>query len=154
MRAIPQAACSDNDSSENIRGILHYGTSTDDASSPTTTGYDFVDGCVDETNLVPTISNTAGTSFYMDTEAVTVGYNSANVFKWYLNDVSLFVEWENPTLLQIMNGQSNWTTDSHTLEAPNANEWQYIVIQTAFAVAHPIHLHVSPMHPSHPTLGT
>lgn len=45
MRAIPQLACSDNDSTDNIKGIVHYGSSD---STPTTTGYSYVDSCADE----------------------------------------------------------------------------------------------------------
>jgi FtsP/CotA-like multicopper oxidase with cupredoxin domain len=55
LRAIPQSACSDNDNSDDIRGIIYYGDST---TEPTTSAYDYEDSCVDETdNLAPYVSN-------------------------------------------------------------------------------------------------
>lgn len=45
LRAIPQSACSDNDNTDDIKGIIHYGSSTD---TPSTSAYDYTDACVDE----------------------------------------------------------------------------------------------------------
>jgi FtsP/CotA-like multicopper oxidase with cupredoxin domain len=42
MRAIPQAACSDNDSTDNIKAVVHYDAST---ATPSTTGYSYTDEC-------------------------------------------------------------------------------------------------------------
>ena len=144
MRAIPQAACSENDSSDNIKGIVHYGTSTADAATPSTTGYTYDDVCEDELmdDLVPIISNTAESSFYADTEEVTVGFNTDNLFKWYLNDTTFQQAWADPTLSQIYNNDTSFNSSGHVISLPNANEWTYIMIQTAAPVSHPVHLHV------------
>lgn len=70
MRATPQVDCSDNDSVDNIRGIVYYGSG---ASIPNTTGYDYVDGCEDEdvSNLVPYVSKTVDSPTWNEDEAVT-----------------------------------------------------------------------------------
>ncbi|KAL1966546.1 hypothetical protein VTN77DRAFT_4468 [Rasamsonia byssochlamydoides] len=140
MRAIPQAACSENDSTDNIKGIVYY---SDSPSTPTTTGYDYTDSCDDEdlSNLVPYLALNAGEDYWSESEPVTVLQAAENVFLWYMNDTSMSVEWNNPTLLQIWNNDTTFSNTSSVIELPTANEWAYIVITTTLAVPHPIHLH-------------
>lgn len=78
LRAIPQAACSDNDSTENIKGIIHYGNST---STPTTGDYSFTDECVDEdmSDLVPYLAVNGDTSYWSESEGVAVASNSRSM---------------------------------------------------------------------------
>ncbi|UZP36623.1 hypothetical protein NXS19_004439 [Fusarium pseudograminearum] len=139
MRAIPQSACSDNDSTDNIKGIVYYGDSPD---TPSTTAYDYTDGCDDETdNLVPYISKTVDDANWSDLETATVGKNTAGLFKWQLNSTSMLMDWANPTLAQIMNGTTEFETDDAVIELSEASQWVYFVIETTLAVPHPIHLH-------------
>jgi hypothetical protein len=140
IRAIPQIACSDNDSTNNIKGILHYDDST---GTPTTTAYDYTDSCADEdlSNLVPYLSKTVSSGGSSIPEDVTVGRNSENHFKWYLNSTTMLVDWEDPTLLQLNNGVTTFEDSNALIELPDAGEWVYLVIETAMAIPHPIHLH-------------
>ncbi|KAI2615806.1 multicopper oxidase [Hypomontagnella submonticulosa] len=138
MRAIPQAACADNESADNIRGIVTY---TGTASEPNTTGYDYTDACADETgNLVPWVSKTVGTSDITTSEEAGIAILNG-LFRWTLNSTSMLVDWQNPTLLQVVEEVSEFESDDSVLELPNANEWFYLAIQTDLAVPHPIHLH-------------
>ena len=95
MRAIPQVACSSNANTDNIKGIVHYGTST---GTPSTTEYSYVDDCVDEdlTNLVPYLSKTVSAATLDEEESVTVAKNTDSFFRWYLNGTTMQVEWEDP----------------------------------------------------------
>jgi hypothetical protein len=95
MRAIPQAACSANDNSDNIKGIVYYGSSTD---TPSTTGYSYTDECVDESDLVPFFSRTVGDVDQEALEAVSIGSraDNANYATWTLNTTSFLVNWEDP----------------------------------------------------------
>ncbi|KAF2709229.1 multicopper oxidase [Pleomassaria siparia CBS 279.74] len=140
MRAIPQSACSDNDNSDDIRGIVYYGTST---TTPTTSAYSYTDSCDDEdlATLVPYVAKTVGTSTSTTLEDASVGFNSDNLFRWTLNSTSMVVDWADPTLSQILNGNTTYATDDAVIQLPNANEWVYLVIQTTLTVPHPIHLH-------------
>jgi len=79
----------------------------------------------------------ADDSFWSDDEAVTVGFNSDKLFRWYMNSVSMEVEWDNPSLLQVYNNASNWTDTSGVVELTTANEWAYVIISTDAAVPHP-----------------
>ncbi|THV50112.1 hypothetical protein BGAL_0164g00030 [Botrytis galanthina] len=140
IRAIPQSSCSENDNSDNIRGVLHYGSST---GLPTTTGYTFTDECVDEpvSSLVPYLPKTVSAASKSPEEAVTIAQNSQKLFKWYLNNSTFLSEWEDPTLLMVQNNITAFGTPDNLVEVPNANEWIYLVIHSALPVPHPIHLH-------------
>ncbi|KAK1236889.1 hypothetical protein MKX08_007837 [Trichoderma sp. CBMAI-0020] len=140
MRAIPQSACSSNNNLDDIRGIVYYGSS---AGTPTTTGYSYTDSCDDEdaSNLVPYVSKSVSSQTTTVGEAVTLGKNSNNLFKWYLNSTTMVVDWEDPTLLQVYNGATSFNTSNAVVSLPNANEWVYVVISTEISVPHPVHLH-------------
>ncbi|KAH8697449.1 Cupredoxin [Talaromyces proteolyticus] len=140
MRAIPQEACSDNDSVDNIKGIVYYGSSP---STPTTDAYTYTDSCddIDVSDLVPYLSQNASIPYYNSSEPVTLGSNSDNLFRWMMNGTSMQVYWDNPTLLQIWNNDTSFTNYSGVIELPKRNEWSYVVIETALSLPHPIHLH-------------
>ncbi|KAI0595724.1 multicopper oxidase [Biscogniauxia sp. FL1348] len=138
MRAIPQAACSDNANSDDIKGIVYYGTST---TTPSTTGYDYTDSCDDETdNIVPYISKTVGDAGYSTLEDATTTVVDG-LFKWTLNSTSMLVDWEDPTLLQVVQNVTTFETDDAVIEIATADQWVYLVIETDLAIPHPIHLH-------------
>ena len=145
MRAIPQLACSVNANPTNIKGIFHYGNSTSDAGTPTTTGYSYTDACVDEdmSNLVPIVSQTAGNALYSDDEEVSIAETDEDWFLWYMNATTFVGEWNDPTLYQIYNNDTSFTTSEHAIKLPDPDVWVYVVIQAANGVSHPIHLHVS-----------
>ncbi|KAJ5213423.1 hypothetical protein N7449_000592 [Penicillium cf. viridicatum] len=140
MRAIPQSACSDNDSTDNIKGIVYYGST---ASTPSTTAYTYTDSCDDEdvSDLVPYLAQSASAPYYNSSEPVTLSTNSESLFRWKMNGTSMQVYWDNPTLLQIWNNDTSFTTESGVVVLPRANEWSYVVIETTLTVPHPIHLH-------------
>ncbi|CAI6317592.1 unnamed protein product [Periconia digitata] len=139
MRAIPQSACSDNSQSDDIKGIIYYSDST---TTPSTSAYSYTDGCDDETTLVPYISKTVGsTASTTADEPVAVGFNSDNLFRWTMNSTSMVVDWADPSLGQVVNGNTSWEASEAVVSLPNANEWVYIIISTTLPVPHPIHLH-------------
>ncbi|KAF8853078.1 putative laccase-2, partial [Acephala macrosclerotiorum] len=140
IRAIPQTSCSDNDNANNIKGILKYDST--DSTEPTTSAYTYTDSCDDEdmSDLVPYYALNASDESEEDDFAITVG-RSNNVFKWYMAGTTFAVEWDDPTLLQIYNDDTNFTTSSHVIELDTADEWVYFVIETTQTVPHPIHLH-------------
>ncbi|KAH8648702.1 multicopper oxidase [Xylariales sp. PMI_506] len=144
MRAIPQAACSDNSNSDDIKGIVTYAGA--DSATPTTTGWDYTDNCDDETpNLVPYVTMTVGDSTSVETsEDAGITINSANLFKWTFNSTSLLTDWANPTLAKVLSGNTTTTsfdTGESVIELSEANTWVYVVVETELAVTHPIHLH-------------
>ncbi|KAH8651189.1 multicopper oxidase-domain-containing protein [Xylariales sp. PMI_506] len=153
LRAIPQAACSENASSDNIRGIIYYGTDTGDL--PTTSAYTYDDGCADETdNLVPWLAiDVGGDEWDLLEEASAVFGTATTNAHWYLNETTMVVEWNNPTLNQIATGADFDSAGSNTfngtnavVELPDADQWMYMVISTDMTIPHPIHLHGHDFH--------
>ncbi|APA07387.1 hypothetical protein SS1G_13036 [Sclerotinia sclerotiorum 1980 UF-70] len=140
IRAIPQASCSENNNPSNIKGILHYGSST---GLPKTTGYNFTDECVDEppTSLIPFVPKTVSSSSKSADEAVTIAQNSNKLFKWYLNNSTFLTEWEDPTLLMVQKEITTFSSTNNLIQLPNAHEWIYLIIHSRIPVPHPIHLH-------------
>jgi FtsP/CotA-like multicopper oxidase with cupredoxin domain len=144
MRAIPQAACSDNDSTDNIKAVVYYG---DSPSTPTTSAYSYTDGCADETaNIVPYISKSVDAASWDDLVTASVAKNSAGLFKWKLNSTSMLMDWADPTLVQVVAGEETWETAEAVLELDDANVWVYFVVETTLGVPHPIHLHGHDFH--------
>jgi hypothetical protein len=120
MRAIPQISCSDNDSVDNIKGIVHYGSST---STPTTLGYAYTDECLDETNLIPFVSKTVGTVTVEADEAAGIARNSNNYLRWTLNGTSMLINWDNPVSLFHASIQLTRLTNGsrHSYKFPTTN---------------------------------
>jgi FtsP/CotA-like multicopper oxidase with cupredoxin domain len=143
IRAIPDTYCSENDNTNDIKGILHYGSSTDTPSTSAVT-YDAKD-CSGEasTDIVPYLSLDAESSADLTSDlAVIVGKNSASLFKWYIGGTTFLVEWNDPTTKQIMeNSTTSFADSSAVIELPTADEWYYLIIETTLSVPHPIHLH-------------
>lgn len=140
LRAIPQQACSENQSPTNIKGIVHYGNQP---STPTTKRYSYTDDCVDEdmSDLTPIITESVTGPFYNNSEPVSLGKNSGSLYRWKLNSTSMHVDWEDPTLLEVYRGHHSWANTSGVIELPHKNKWTYVVIETTLSVPHPIHLH-------------
>lgn len=138
MRAIPQSACSDTEN-EGL-GIIYYG---DDPSTPTTTGYDYTAGCDDEdmSNLVPYLSLDVGDDTWNISETVTINDPVSGIFIWYFDDVSMHLEWSNPTLLQVYNDDTAFSNTSSVNLLSSEDEWAYVVVTTTNNVQHPLHLH-------------
>jgi len=60
------------------------------------------------------------------------------------SSTAIKVNWENPTLLQVLNGNtsaSSFPVQNNVIELKQANQWVYFVIDSPIPVAHPIHLH-------------
>ncbi|OHE99327.1 multicopper oxidase [Colletotrichum orchidophilum] len=139
LRAIPQSACSDNSSPDNIKGIVSY---TGTITAPTTSAYNYTDSCDDETaNLSPYVSKTVDSANWDELETASVSQNSAGLFKWALNSTSFLVDWADPTLQHVMEGNTTWDTQEAVFQLDDADRWVYFVIETSLAVPHPIHLH-------------
>lgn len=143
MRAVPQAGCSSNNNSADIRAIIRYDSSS--TADPTTSAYDELadDDCpdVDLSKLVPYLSQTVVDPTEDSDMTVSVFQNSNNLFKWQIGLESMLVEWAEPSLLQIYEGNATFEDQECVYNLPNANKWVYFVIETAIPVPHPIHLH-------------
>ena len=106
MRAVAASGCSGNLNPNGILAIVTYtaDNTTNGASpaEPTSTPFNIASmECVDETGLVPVVPKNVGNlaiGNQMDIDTI-----QSNYFKFIINDSSLFIDWDNPTLLMVDN---------------------------------------------------
>ncbi|GAB1317478.1 laccase, multicopper oxidase, benzenediol:oxygen oxidorectuctase [Madurella fahalii] len=137
--------CAANRNAAGITGILRYDASStaDPTSNSTVTP---TTSCFGEplASAVPHLSldvtNMAGVTHE------DLNFDFDEYFKWTINTSSLLLDWSNPTMLQIFNGESIFPTEYNVVAVEptgTAPEWTVLVIQdtSGFALSHPMHLH-------------
>jgi len=141
MRSDNQQVCSSLTNSNDIKAMVHY--SGGPMGTPASTAYTYTSECIDEPygKLVPYAPMDAGEEDAEIAENVVIGAVN-NLFKWSLNGVTFFADWNDPTLYSIYN---NGTVPDYSgnlaIEVPNLNEWVYVIIESPIPSPHPIHLH-------------
>lgn len=99
MRAVPATNCSANLNPNGIRAIVRY-VGANSTSDPTSTPFNISSTeCKDETGLVPIVPKSVGS--LTTGEEVSLAVIKNNTVKFVLNDSSLFIDWDNPTLLMV-----------------------------------------------------
>ncbi|KAF2819688.1 hypothetical protein CC86DRAFT_471787 [Ophiobolus disseminans] len=144
FRAIPQAACSNNLNSNDIRAVVRYKNSPSLTADPTTTAWNQTDSCndVSASLLAPHVKHNVTSPIKQDTELDISFFRDTNkLFKWDIGLASMRVEWDEPSLLQIAQGNATWEGAENVYLLPEANQWVYWVIDTKLPIPHPIHLH-------------
>ncbi|KAJ4316068.1 hypothetical protein N0V94_005626 [Neodidymelliopsis sp. IMI 364377] len=142
LRAIPQASCSENDNTNDIRAVVRYSSSS--TADPTTTAWNQTDACVDVAyaSLVPHVSHTVISPALQTPDlTTTLAFGTNGLTSWKIGLDSMKVIWNNPSLLQIAEGNATWESAENAYLLPTANEWIYWVIETTLPIPHPIHLH-------------
>lgn len=124
---------------DNIKGIIRYGNSTAD---PTTSAYDYSDSCEDEdsSNLVPYLAIAASNSDVEETTKASIEVADTALL-WRMGATSFVSQWDYPTTLQVLEGNDTWSDEQRVIQLPEADQWVYMIISSAFATDHPIHLH-------------
>ena len=107
MRATPATDCSANNNADGIRAIVRY-QGADTTVEPTSTPYTPGTDCVDETQLVPHVVRNVGTFSYGDEMDVSIVFDG--YIKFTLNGTSLFLDWNNPTLLLVEDHDPSYPT--------------------------------------------
>lgn len=145
MRAVIQDTCSNNENSDNVRGIVRYDASS--TSDPTTTAWPAanVNGtCYDEdmSDLVPYVAINPSDADVTDNFDVQVVSAGSNTFLWKMGSHTFINLWEYPSLQQLNEGNDSWTEQQQVYEVPDADQWVYFIIQEpSSGVPHPMHLH-------------
>ena len=126
-----------------MSGIIHYDNST---RTPSTTQWDqsIRAGACDQepyASLVPHLSLDAGPS-YKDVDLnVQIAAINQTIYRWFLGPNTMQVQFNDPTIVQILNGNTSFVNASNVYQLDAANEWVYVILETVFPFAHPIHLH-------------
>lgn len=128
--------------------ILHYSTAP--VANPTSTAYSVTQTCNDD-SVVPYWARTVPSSgFNAGQLAVSQGTVQRNpggtLVAWFINNSPQYAPWGNPTLAQVVAGQTTFPTSENVYAITGSSTtWTYWVIQYASGfgppVAHPVHLH-------------
>ncbi|KAK3938958.1 Cupredoxin [Diplogelasinospora grovesii] len=138
--------CATNSNPDGMTGIVRYDASS--TSDPTSTSTVTAStSCSDEpyASLVPHLSLDVGNMPTITSEDLSFTFDS--YFKWTINSSSLLLDWAEPTLMKVFNGDSIFPTEYNVVavqpSSSTATEWAVLVIQdtTGLGLNHPIHLH-------------
>ncbi|KAK3348239.1 multicopper oxidase-domain-containing protein [Neurospora tetraspora] len=138
-------SCQPNEHPDSITSVLRYNVSS--TLDPTTTSdVTLSTDCLDEplSSLVPHLKiDVTNIQKSFDTY---LNISKTNYVHWTINTSSLIIDWANPTLKQVFNGESLFPTDYNVLAVnknTNDSEWIVLVIQdqSNLGLEHPIHLH-------------
>lgn len=148
LRAQWNSNCAQNQNPDGITGIIRYdNTSTADPTTVSTVTKALTCGDEAFSDLVPWLPLDVGAwnEVALQSVGTTIG---PEWFQWTLNGSSLELDWENPTILQIINNVTEFPLDYNVIavdRTPGATEAEFVVLiiqdDTGFGVWHPIHLH-------------
>ncbi|KAF2800148.1 multicopper oxidase [Melanomma pulvis-pyrius CBS 109.77] len=148
MRSDNQNVCAATTQATDIKGIVRYIGSP--GVTPTSTPYSYTGECIDEplASLVPVAPLSATRQDVNFAYDITVHGNEENLFRWYLSNRTFVSQYEDPTLLQVLNNATTYSTtdididnDNLLLNLSNLDQWVYIIMESAIPLPHPIHLH-------------
>lgn len=114
--------------------VFHYdGAST---GNPTNKGSAVTAGCADETGMKPVVPRQvsqaqftgANKKFGVSVSTPTVP-GLGQVFRWIVNNTDIDIDWSHPILEYVMNGTTNYPPKANIIEAPQANQWTFWIIQ-------------------------
>ena len=134
--------------SNNARPAMIFQYSGAANANPTNAGSTPTDSrCQDVLTYSPIVSKSAPVASFTATPASTLNTNIqinnaiAKVF-WPVNGVPMKVNWNNPTLEYVKNGNvGSMPADTNVISVPNANVWTFWLIQNNSSIPHPVHLH-------------
>ena len=156
LRAVTQTGCPaacDNNGLGSANGILQYVGATltlPQSNFGSKTIADFAI-CTDEpqASLIPWVSKDADeTAFAAQVSTLPAGNvvptqtaDDGLIFRWFLNNGFMDVDFTNPSLQTIANGGDNSSISNSLFIGGTKDTWVYFVIQNQFFAGHPIHLH-------------
>lgn len=148
MRAIWQTACIGNTAGDdnNILAIVRYDASSTADPTSTSDAINIASACEDEpyASLVPYLSLNVDSDYTLEDDlALSFEGGGNTVFTWTINTSSLFLNWSDPSILRISDGETIWPTDYNVVPVTGVNEWVVYVIENdpIIPLNHPIHLH-------------
>ncbi|KEY64653.1 hypothetical protein S7711_02853 [Stachybotrys chartarum IBT 7711] len=143
LRAGWNDACNTNANPTGMTGIVRYNSSSS-AEPTSSSNVTTATSCEDEplASLVPHVQlNVSSSATTIDQE---LGFTFDDYFKWTINASSLYIDWAEPTLIQMLEGNTTYETEYNVVPVNQTtdDDWVVLVIQdTTGFTAHPIHLH-------------
>ncbi|KAH8885289.1 laccase-1 [Thozetella sp. PMI_491] len=142
-------ACARNPNAKDMTGIVRYDPSS--TSEPaTSSNVTAPTSCNDEpqSNLKPWLKLNVTNLVQTTDEVLTTERPNATIFHWVMGSSNLEIQWEDPTLKHIINGNFSFDPDYNvvTVDKKSDAEDQFAVLvientSNLGFLAHPIHLH-------------
>lgn len=143
MRATIQSTCG-HSLSPDIRGVVRYNDTNSTTALPQSTAWAsaLVEDCNDEdmASTVPYLAIAASGSPAVS-EDYNMTVNDTELVYWTMGASTFVSKWDDPTLLQVADGNTTWTEKQNMNVFPNAGEWVYWVFQSTTSQMHPMHIH-------------
>ncbi|KAM7192443.1 putative laccase precursor [Rhypophila sp. PSN 637] len=141
----PSAPCG-NSNAPRPAAIIRYSGAAN--SNPTSAGSVPPDSsCADSRAYAPIVTRSAPVSSFTAAPANTLNTNIkvdnsiARVF-WPVNNSPMKVNWNNPTLEYVKNGNvGSMPAAANVISVPTGNTWAFWLIQNNSSIPHPVHLH-------------
>ena len=108
--------------------------------------------CKEEGPLTPWVVNNVPSDAFVsqarnlnvDLHVTQVTTNGQNIVFWGVNMTAIDIDWRQPTLQYVFDGNTSYPTSYNLIEIPNGQTWTYWIIQetqgTIAPIPHPIHL--------------
>ena len=149
LRAEAETGCS-SPPQQPAQGIVRYAGASN--SEPTTSSTVTSSGCTDPGILSPIVPNKAGSEGEFKAQARDLNVslstpgpttNNQNVVLWRVSESNIDVQWDDPMLQYVREGNTTYPSTENIIELPNAGVWTYWIVQDTSAGQpwHPIHLH-------------
>ncbi|EGS22488.1 uncharacterized protein CTHT_0020300 [Thermochaetoides thermophila DSM 1495] len=128
--------------------IFHYEGAPD--ALPTNPGVTPRDhNCLDTLDLVPVVPRNVQVNQFVkkpeNTLPVELSIGGTPLFVWKVNGSAIDVDWGNPVLQYVMDGNTSYRQADNIVEVNGVNQWTYWLIENdpngAFSLPHPMHLH-------------
>ncbi|PQE32229.1 multicopper oxidase protein [Rutstroemia sp. NJR-2017a WRK4] len=146
--------CGENLNNGSIKAIFNYQGAS--IAHPKSESYDLPQSCLDETDLVPWNEKAVPEEKFIwpiAQEMIVTGPGSHTnppapaPFTWSINNTFMKVEWDNPTLQFVQQGNTSYNPHQSIIELSGAaNSWTFWIIVNAAPIPHPIHLHGHDFH--------
>jgi hypothetical protein len=123
MRAVPAADCSANLNPNGIRAVVRY-QGYNKKTDPTSLPYNVSTTCEDESTLVPVVPRNAGPLTVETKEDLSITVD--NYVKFTMNGSSLYIDWEDPTLLLVDDHDPSYPSNYNVVSLNGTSDTVYI----------------------------
>lgn len=115
-----------------MTGIVRYNSSS--TADPTSTSTVVAStSCGDEpyASLVPYLSLDVGTLSDEAEDFESLDFVVNSYFQWTINSSSLYLDWADPTLIQVLDGNTSFATSYNAvaMNSASSDEWALLVIE-------------------------
>lgn len=130
------SACSSNLNAAGMLGIVRYNGTNSTTDPTSTSSVTMTATCGDEPydSLVPYLAIDVGSLSSAEEAFESLSDVTETYFMWTLNSSSLYLNWSDPTLVQVLDGDSVFPTDYNAVALNSTNtsstgDWALLVIE-------------------------